>query len=59
MHVDNAVYMDSRERADLTDSIRNLDGELATLTRDLRTAHHKSTTLIALKRTAEVGHGGV
>ena len=43
-----------RERADLTDSISRLDKELGTLKKDLRTAHHKSTALIALKRTAEV-----
>ena len=45
-----------RERADLTDSLRQLDRELVTIKKDLRTAHQKSTTLIALKRTAEVSH---
>ena len=48
--------VDCRERADLTDSIGELDEEIVTLTRDLKKAHHKSTALTALKRTAEVRH---
>ena len=44
-----------RERADLTDSIQELDNEIETLTEDLRNAHHTSTVLVALQKTAEVG----
>ena len=44
----------SRMRADLTDSVRELDNELSTLRQKLKAAHQKETSMSAILRTAEV-----
>lgn len=44
----------NRTRADLTDSIRDMENELTTLTADIKTAHQTNTSMIAMERTANV-----